>query len=99
MPTQTIHVIALFKAKPEKAGALKEFLSKFIEPTLKEMGCLKYVLHQNTSDPTDLAFIEEWSSHADLDRHLAAPHIQSALPHMGDFLVSPPDIRRYVVSH
>ena len=95
MSKETIRVIALFKSKPEKVEALKIFLTKFIEPTRKERGCLKYELHQNTSDVTDFAFIEEWENNETLDQHLASPHIQAALPHIGEFLTVNPDIRRY----
>lgn len=95
MTKNTIRVIALFKAKPEKAEALKDFLGKLIEPTQKEQGCLVYELHQNPSDPTDFAFIEEWENDETLDRHLQSPHIQAALPRVGEFLTAAPDIRRY----
>lgn len=96
--TNTIRVIALFKARPDKVGALKAFLSQIIAPTWKEAGCLRYELHQNASDPTDFAFIEEWENHAAIDAHMQTRHIQEALPRVGDFLTAPPDIRRYVMT-
>ena len=95
MPQQRIQIVALFKSKPDKIEALKVFLNKLIEPTRKEAGCHFYELHQNTSDPTDFAFIEEWESHESIDRHMQTPHIQAALPHVGEYLQLPPDIRRY----
>lgn len=91
----TIQVIALFKAKPGKTQALRDFLTQLITPTRKEKGCLRYELHQNTADPTDFVFIEEWDSHESIDQHMQTPHIQAALPRVGDFLAAPPDIRRY----
>ncbi len=94
----TVKVVAFFKARPEKIDALRQVLSSFIEPTRKEKGCLLYELHQNSSDPTDFAFIEEWESHETLDRHLTTPHIQSALPHLGELIIGKPDIRQYEVS-
>ncbi len=97
MSKKTVKVVALFKAKVEKVEALKNFLSSFIEPTRKEKGCLLYELHQNTSDPSDFAFIEEWENHESLDQHLQSPHIQKALPLIGDYVTSAPDIRRYLI--
>lgn len=96
MPAKTIRVIALFKSKPGKVEALQEFLSNFIEPTLKEKGCIAYELHQNAGDPADFAFIEEWEDNATLDAHLQSAHIQKAIPLIGDFIIGSPDIRRYV---
>lgn len=95
MSKRTVRVIALFKAKVGKAEALKTFLTKFIEPTLKEKGCIQYELHTNTSDVHDLAFIEEWESHETLDAHLKSAHIQNALPQLPDLVAASPDIRRY----
>src|SRR5436309_813330 len=95
MSKETIRIIALFKARPGKDQALKNFLTKLIKPTQEEKGCLRYELHQNTSDPLDFAFIEEWESHASIDHHLASPHIQAALPSIEEFVSAPPDIRRY----
>ncbi len=96
--TNTIRVVALFKARPDKISDLKAFLSQIIGPTRKETGCLRYELHQNVSDPTDFAFIEEWENHASIDTHMQTQHIQEALPRVGDFLTSAPDIRRYVMT-
>ncbi len=95
MSNQTIRIVALFKARPERVQALKEFLTQLIEPTRQEKGCLRYELHQNTADPTDFVFIEEWDNHQSIDQHMQTPHIQAALPRVGDFIVAPPDIRRY----
>ncbi len=92
----TIRVIALFKAKPNRIENLKNFLKKFIEPTRQEKGCIQYELHQNPADPTDFSFIEEWENNETLDAHLKSPHIQAALPVIGDYLTLPPDIRRYI---
>lgn len=98
MSRQTVRVIALFKAKPGKTAALKDFLTQFIEPTLKEKGCIQYELHQNTADESDFCFIEEWESHETLDAHLASPHITIAAPLLGSYILGNPDIRRYTLS-
>lgn len=97
MPQKTIRVIALFRAQPGKVDALREFLSRFIEPTRREKGCLRYELHQNTADSADFAFIEEWESHETLDAHLQSPHIQQAIPLVGQYILGEPDIRRYAL--
>ena len=95
MSAKTIRVIALFKAKAGKIEALQKFLLDFIEPTLKEKGCIAYELHQNAADPSDFAFIEEWQDNATLDAHLLSAHIQKAIPLIGDLIMGSPDIRRY----
>ncbi|MCE9625843.1 MAG: antibiotic biosynthesis monooxygenase [Deltaproteobacteria bacterium] len=96
MPSsKTLRVVALFKAKPEQVEALKNFLAKLMPPTRQERGCLRYELHQNNADPTDFAFIEEWENDTSLDAHLKSPHVEAALPLVGEYLAAPVDIRRY----
>ncbi|MFO1464253.1 MAG: putative quinol monooxygenase [bacterium] len=95
MPQPTIRVIACFKARPARVEGLKAFLNQLIVPTRQEPGCLRYELHQNSEDPTDFVFLEEWESHAAIDAHMKSPHVQAALPLVGEFLLAPPEIRRY----
>lgn len=91
----SVRVVALFQAKAGRADDLKAFLLKLRAPTLQESGCLQYELHQNASNPHDIAYIEEWASHLAIDAHLQSAHIQKALPLVEEFLAAPPDIRRY----
>ena len=95
MKSNAIRVVALFKSRPGRTEDLKNFLLALIPPTRREPGCLRYELHQNGSDPSDFVFLEEWESHAAIDAHMQSPHVQAALPRVGEFLASPPDIRRY----
>ena len=49
-------------ARPGKEDELRALLRGLIEPTRREPGCVTYELLQNTADPTDFTFVEEWSS-------------------------------------
>ena len=95
MKSSAIRVVARFKSKPGRSEELKNFLLALIPPTRREAGCLRYELHQNGGDPSDFVFLEEWESDAAIDAHMRSPHVQIALPRVGDFLSDPPDIRRY----
>lgn len=91
----TIRVIAHIKAKPDTVDATREVLTSLIMPTRLEEGCVTYQLYQNESDPTDFAFIEEWTSNEDLDAHLASDHLKMAGVRGAELFAEPPDIRRY----
>ncbi|MDF0554552.1 putative quinol monooxygenase [Kamptonema sp. UHCC 0994] len=95
MSKQTLRVVARLVALPDKVEELKTLLLSIIEPTRKEQGCIIYELLQNTTNPTDFTFVEEWESDALLDAHLASTHIQAALPKLEGIAAAPPDIRRY----
>jgi quinol monooxygenase YgiN len=90
-----LKVVAHLIAKPETIDQTCEVLLGLIEPTRLEAGCIQYELHQNTADPTDLTFIEEWTDDESLDAHLQTAHIAEAIEKLNELLAAPPDIRRY----
>jgi quinol monooxygenase YgiN len=47
-------------------------------PTRIEEGCITYQLYQNEADPTDFAFIEEWTSDEDLAALFSSDHFKNA---------------------
>ncbi|MGE3312650.1 MAG: putative quinol monooxygenase [Limisphaerales bacterium] len=87
-----VTVIALVRAKPGKEGELRQILSSMVAPTRAEAGCLNYELHQSADDATRFAFHENWTTKADLDRHLASPHVTAALAKVGPLLAEAPQI-------
>lgn len=90
-----VRVVARIVALPEKIEELKAVLLELIPPTRKEVGCIKYELLQNNSDPTDLTFVEEWSSEEALNNHLLSEHIRVAVAKLENLVAAEPDIRRY----
>jgi len=62
MRDQAVRVVARVVARPGKEDELRTLLRGLIEPTHAEPGCVTYELLQNTADPTDFTFVEEWSS-------------------------------------
>jgi quinol monooxygenase YgiN len=95
MGGETIRVVARITAKPEKVAELASILRDLVGPTRKETGCISYQLLGNKTDAGDFVFVEEWTSDAALDAHLASPHLQRALSKATSLLAKTPDIRRY----
>ena len=87
-----VTVIAFHRARPGKEDALREALLSLCAPTREEQGCLNYDLHVSAEDPGLLVFHENWASKADLDRHLASPHIDAFRLVADELLAEPPDI-------
>lgn len=96
MPSSSLRVVARIKAKPEKVGEVRELLRGLIAPTRKESGCFSYELLQNTKDPTDFTFVEEWVSEAALASHAASDHLKAIGPKLHPVVVDAPDIRTYL---
>jgi quinol monooxygenase YgiN len=60
-----------------------------------EPGCLHYEFYQSTDDPLAFAFIETWRSSADLERHLASPHLQGVLLQAMGLISGAPEITQW----
>lgn len=90
-----LFVVAHLISKDDTINETRETLLGLLEPTRVEAGCIRYDLHQNTSDPTDFTFIEEWTDDAALDAHLASEHLITAREKLANLLAEPADIRRY----
>ena len=89
-----IRVVAHFKPKPGKLDQARQLLLGFCAPTRREKGCVFYDLHENTGDPEDLTFIEEWESEEALAAHDLSIHIQEGRKKMPE-LMDVVDVRRY----
>lgn len=92
MPTPTddrrdlLTVIAYMRAAPGKRDELHQALESLIEPTSKEKGYINYDLHKSLEDPDMFLFYENWESGADLDAHLAAPHLKQFAARISELL-------------
>jgi quinol monooxygenase YgiN len=95
MQNSGIRVVARFAAKPDRVEDVKRILSELVEPTRAEDGCVAYELLQNTQDPTDFTFVEEWTSQAALDKHLTTEHIKRSRSQTEGLLDAGPDVRVY----
>lgn len=63
-------------------GCDEQFLaaaSAVLQATRGEPGCVDYRLHRHDERPGTFAFHEVWRTDADLDSHLATPHVQAFL--------------------
>jgi quinol monooxygenase YgiN len=97
MAASALRVVARIKARAETVEEVRELLRGLIEPTRREAGCITYALLQNTKDPTDFTFVEEWESEAALERHAASDHLRAIGPKLQGIVVKAPDIRTYLV--
>jgi quinol monooxygenase YgiN len=95
MSENPIRVVARFKAKPGRIEDLKRVLTGFVAPTRAEDGCIIYDLLENNGDPTDLTFVEEWTSEEALEKHLASEHIARGRAELPELLEGEGDIRVY----
>ncbi|MBI9077362.1 MAG: antibiotic biosynthesis monooxygenase [Desulfatibacillum sp.] len=95
MSDQSVKVVAHLKVKEDKIQELQDVLTRAIPATREENGCLQYDLCQNTADPTQFTFLEEWENNECLGAHLSAPAFKVLSGKLADLLAAAPDIRVY----
>lgn len=92
MGTEPVTVVVRIKAKPGMEGLVAQELRAILPPTRSEKGCLNFDMHRDPEDPARFLFHENWTSRADLDRHLAAPHITRWIERAEKLLAEPMDL-------
>lgn len=90
-----LKVVSKHYVKEDKVEAFIELAKKMVEATVKEEGCIKYELFQDSEDPKVLTFIEEWEDRAALEKHKAAEHFVTIVPVLRSFDEKPGDLNRY----
>ena len=68
-------IVATIKANPDKIDLVKAELTKLIDTTRSERGCINYDLHQDNDDPAHFVFYENWESRELWQTHMGAPHL------------------------
>ena len=68
-------VIAKVPVKPECKKELLDLAQGVMEATRAEDGCISYTLLDNTYDPAQCIFVEEWADLDALRKHAASAHI------------------------
>jgi quinol monooxygenase YgiN len=89
MTEQTIdvvRVVATIPTKPEAAEAVRAGLAELAHATRGEEGCLAYDVFESQAAPGTFVTIEAWRHPADLDTHMASPHMAAAFALLGDLL-------------
>lgn len=73
--SEKLVIVARIEANTGQESLVRNALSKLIEPTLKEAGCIQYDLHQDNDNPALFMFYEIWENRELWQDHLKSPHI------------------------
>jgi len=88
-----VTIIGTVTAKADTRDELLGLLAVQVAPTRAEPGCLNYDFHVDAADPCCFVFYENWRTQADLDAHLAMPHLAPLFSQLDRLLARPVDIR------
>ena len=71
-----IVLIVKMRVQPGSEEECKAYMREMEKETRKEPGCLMYIAHQATDDPTLFAYYEQYTDEAALEAHRASPHFK-----------------------
>lgn len=86
-------VIITCRVKSNHRLAFLKRAAEMREATQREPGNVAYGYYEDPVKPGRFAFIEEWASRDDIDRHLAQSYTRSFLAAAMDMLFEPPTMR------
>ena len=87
-----LKLIARLEAKPGREEFLEDAMRELAVPSRGEEGCLMYDLCRPKGEPGTVIVLEEWTSQAALDEHMASPHFKGFLETAGDALAGAPGV-------
>jgi len=87
-----LDVVAVITATPGAEAIVEGALTSLVGPSRQDHGCLSYDLFASESAPGTFVTIEQWESQADMDAHMASPHLAEALTVAGDHFDGMPAI-------
>jgi len=70
-----IALVAKIKAKAGSEAQVEAAFKEMVEKVRSEPGCLAYVLHKSTTDPTQFVFYESYKDQAAVEAHRGTPHM------------------------
>lgn len=95
-----IRIVADNFVKKDSVESFMELVTKLIQATRQEEGCVSYTLHRDIKDGTHLTLIEEWEDKEAVKRHNNSEHFRTYAPRLAElcdrpgtcFLYSPLDV-------
>ena len=72
-----VALIATITAKADKIDELKKELLNLVKHTTQELGCIKYILHQEIENPHVFRFYEQFKDQAAFEFHGNKPYIKA----------------------
>jgi len=93
-----IVVVGRVHTDPEKRAQLLEVAHKVASASREEGGCVDYRVFEDTEQPNNFVFVEEWKDEDALQQHFGTPHIAEFMQAILATIVAPPDVRFHEIA-
>jgi quinol monooxygenase YgiN len=88
-------VVARVRAKAGQEVRLRQELQRVVVPTRAEAGCLRYDLHESTTEPGWFLLYETWKSEVDLQTHFQTSYLKAFFQMVPDLADGPSEITKW----
>src|SRR6266851_1872674 len=93
--SEPLTVVARVRAKFGQEARLRQELQRMVGPTRAEAGCLRYDLHESTTEPGWFLLYETWKTAADLDAHFQTPYLKAFFQIVSELANGPSEITKW----
>ncbi len=93
--SEPLTVVARVRAKTGQEARLRQELQRLVAPTRAEAGCIRYDLHESTTEPGWFLLYETWKSEAELGLHFETPYLKAFFQMVPDLAEGPSEITKW----
>ena len=93
-----IVVVGRVSTDSSKRDQLLEVAHKVAAASREEPGCSSYRIFEDTEQPNEFVFVEEWDSEDALQEHFRTSHIAEFMGAIPGAIVAPPDVRFHQIA-
>jgi quinol monooxygenase YgiN len=93
-----IVVVGRVSTDAAKRSALIEIAQRVAAASRAEEGCAEYRVYEDTEQPNEFVFVEEWDSEEALQRHFATGHIAEFMGAIRGAIVGAPDVKFHQIA-
>lgn len=88
-------VVATFIVKEDEIEAGKALIEAFVEPSLKQKGCLFYNVYQSNETPSEFVVVDGWETDGDLNHHATSEVVADIVGKLTPLLQQPAQVKAY----
>lgn len=93
-----IVVVGRVSTDESKRAQLVEVAQKVARASREEAGCIGYRFYEDTEQPDQFVFVEEWESDQALQEHFRTPHIAEFMQAIMGAVTGVPDVSFHEVA-